>query len=113
VVSLQTQKDIRAVQRLPFCYLCGNHLLEDDVTDGDHLPAKAAFNARDRARALKLRTHKRCNANLSVDDKKLGQLIAIRRRESPPARRDQALRLMAQRDMLAVTNLNIDAAVWR
>jgi hypothetical protein len=113
VVILQTQKDLRTVQRLPFCYICGDHLLEDDVTDGDHVPAKAAFNARDREPALKLRTHKRCNANLSVDDKKIGQLIALRRRESPPPRRDQALRFMAKRDMVAVTNLNIDTAVWR
>lgn len=113
MVILQTQKDLRTVQRLPFCYLCGDHLLEDDVTDGDHVPAKATFNARDREPALKLQTHKRCNANLSVDDKKLGQLIALRRRESPPSRRDQALRFMSQRDMVAVTNLNIDAAVWR
>jgi hypothetical protein len=113
VVTLQTQKDFRTVQRLPFCYLCGDHLLEDDVTDGDHVPARATFNARDREPSLKLRTHKRCNANLSVDDKKLGQLIALRRRESPPPRRDQALRFVGQRDMVAVTNLNIDAAVWR
>jgi hypothetical protein len=108
VVSLQTQKDCRAVQRLPFCHLCGDNLREGDITDGDHVPAKATFNARDREPALKLQTHKRCNADLSVDDKKIGQRIALRRRESPPPRRDQA-----QRHVVAVTNLNIDAAVWR
>jgi hypothetical protein len=113
MVILQTQKDFRIVQRLPFCYLCGEHLQEDDVTDGDHVPARATFNPRDREPALKLRTHKRCNANLSVDDKKLGQLIALRRRELPTSLRDQALNFMTQRDMVAVTNLNIDAAVWR
>jgi hypothetical protein len=113
VVILQTQKELRALQRLPFCYLCGDQFIDNDVTDGDHVPARAAFNPRDREPSLKLRTHKRCNTSLSVDDKKIGQLIAMRRREDPPTKRDQALRFMAQRDMVAVTNLNIDAAVWR
>jgi hypothetical protein len=113
MVALETQKALRAVQRLPFCYLCGDTLLEDDITDGDHVPAKAAFNVRDREPALKLRTHKRCNAGMSVDDKKIGQLIALRRREKPPSARDQALKFMSQRDMVAVANLNIDSAVWR
>lgn len=72
---LETQKDFRKVQRLPFCYLCGDSFLEDDITDGDHVPPKAAFNPRDREPAFKLETHKKCNASFSVDDKKVGQLI--------------------------------------
>jgi hypothetical protein len=110
---LDTQIDFRRVQRLPFCYLCGASFLEDDITDGDHVPPRSAFNSRDREPALKLRTHKKCNASNSVDDKKVGQLIALRRREAAPSLRDQALRFVTTSGMVGVTNLNVDAAVWR
>jgi hypothetical protein len=113
MVILETQKDFRGVRRLPFCYLCGDTFLEDDVTDGDHVPPKTAFNVRDREPALKLKTHRKCNAGFSVADKKVGQLIALRRREEPPPVRDQALKFVTSGGMAAVTNLNIDAAVWR
>src|ERR1700688_4999140 len=92
---LETLKDFQRVRRLPFCYLCGDSFLEDDVTDGDHVPPKTAFNARDREPALKLETHKQCNASLSVEDKKVGQLIALRRREKAPPSRDQALKFVS------------------
>jgi hypothetical protein len=87
--------------------------VQDDVTDGDHVPPKTAFNPRDREPALKLKTHKKCNGSFSVVDKKVGQLIAIRRREEPPSYRDQALRFAVAGETAAVTNLNIDGAVWR
>jgi hypothetical protein len=110
---LETLKDFQRVRRLPFCYLCGDSFLEDDVTDGDHVPPKTAFNSRDREPALKLETHKKCNASFSVEDKKVGQLIALRRREKVPPSRDQALKFVSGGGMAAVTNLNVDAAVWR
>src|SRR5271156_6580819 len=113
MVILETQKDFRKVRRLPFCYLCGNTLPEDDVTDGDHVPPKSAFNARDREPALKLKTHRKCNTGFSVADKRVGQFIAMRRREEPPPIRDQALTFMSGGGLTAITNLNIDAAVWR
>jgi hypothetical protein len=45
--------------------------LKDDVTDGDHVPPRSACNPRDHEPALKLQTHRRCNASYSVDDKKV------------------------------------------
>jgi hypothetical protein len=110
---LETLKDFQRVRRLTFCYLCGVSFIEDDVTDGDHVPPKTAFNSSDREPALKLETHNKCNASFSVEDKKVGQLIALRRREKAPPFRDQALRFVSGGGMAAVTNLNVDAAVWR
>lgn len=113
MVILETQKDFRGVRRLPFCYLCGDWFVEADVADGDHVPPKAAFNARDREPALKLETHRKCNGSFSVADRKVGQLIALRRREEPPPVWNQALKFATGGGMAAVTNLNLDAAVWR
>jgi hypothetical protein len=113
VTSLTTPKDFRAARYLPFCYLCGEVFNADDDVDGDHVPPKSAFNPRDREPPLKLKTHKKCNAGLSVDDRKVGQLIALRRGERPRSARDHALKIVRYGDAAAVENLNVDAAVWR
>ena len=69
--ALNLHKDFQQVRHLPFCYLCGQEFLDGDALDGDHVPPKAIFNARDRDPVLKLKTHTACNASLSVDDKKI------------------------------------------
>jgi hypothetical protein len=115
MVVLRWPRDFRAVQDLPFCYLCGTGFTEDHETDRDHVPPKSVFNPRDRAPPLKLKTHKSCNGRFSVDDKKVGQLIALRRGERPTSARDRALRIVhyPHLDMVALENLNVDAAIWR
>lgn len=112
--GLRFQKDFQQVRKLPFCYLCGQPFVGVDEVDGDHVPPKAVFNPRDRNPVLKLKTHKACNAAFCVDDKKVGQLVAIRRRESPRAARDLALRFAHYPELgVALENLNVDATVWR
>jgi hypothetical protein len=114
MTGLRVHKDFQAVRSLPFCYLCGRVFEEGDEVDGDHVPPKAAFNARDREPTLKLRTHRTCNGAFSVDDKKVAQLIALRRRQAPSSYRDAALRFAEYPGMgVALTNLNVDYAVWR
>ena len=112
--SLLVHKAFQSARHLPFCYLCGRDFVDDDLVDGDHVPPKAIFNSRDRTPTLKLKTHKKCNAALSIDDKKIAQLIALRRFDGPKSARDQALQFASYRGgMVALENLNVDAAVWR
>jgi hypothetical protein len=110
--TLRVQKDFQLVRKLPFCYLCGRDFVDGDEVNADHVPPKCTFNARDREPALKLQTHKECNSAESIEDNKVGQLIALRRFESPRPER-QVLKFGHYGNMVAVENLNIDAAVWR
>lgn len=114
MIALRYQKDFKHVRRLHFCYLCGRDFVDSDVVDRDHVPPSAAFNKRDRE-PLILQTHKVCNSGLSIDDKKIGQLIALRRREGLSSPRDQALKMVHYQtlQMTAVENLNVDEAVRR
>jgi hypothetical protein len=115
MVALRVHKDFQQVRYLPFCYLCGREFVKEDRVDGDHVPPKAAFNARDKEPALKLKTHVACNSSLKVDDKKIGQLVGLRRGQRPSSPRDQALQIVhyTNLDMMALENLDVDAAVWR
>jgi len=114
MVSLKVHKDFQNVRYLPFCYLCGRELQDGEVKDGDHVPPKAAFNARDREPALKLQTHRACNGAFSVEDKKVAQLIALRRWEGPSSARDTALKFARYPGIgIGIMNLNVDDAVWR
>ena len=112
--SLQTQKDFQGVRNLPFCYLRGRDFVATDAVDWDHVPAKSAFNPRDRDPPLKLKTHREtCHAQWSDNDKKVGQLISLRRGEGPKSQSDQALPFIQHGDMVGLENPNIEAAVWR
>jgi hypothetical protein len=115
MVALRVHRDFQQVRFLPFCYLCGREFVKEDRVDGDHVPPKAAFNARDKEPALKLKTHVDCNSSWKVEDKKIGQLIGLRRWERPSSPRDQALKIVSYPtlDMAAVENLDVEAAVWR
>jgi len=110
---LATQKDLRAVRSLPFCYLCGGAFARDAQINRDHVPPSSAFAKADRDPPLKLKTHIECHKRWSVEDKKVGQLIALKRGERPKAPRDEALRFVGAGNMIGVDNLNIDEAVWR
>src|ERR1039458_8862362 len=99
--AVQTQKDFQGVRNLPFCYLCGRDFVATDAVDWDHVPAKSAFSPRDHDPPLKLKTHREtCHAQWSDNDKKVGQLISLRRGEGPKSQRDQALRFIQHGDMV-------------
>lgn len=113
MVVLDSQRLLRTVQRLPFCYLCGTPFKEGDDCDRDHVPPETIFLPEDRE-PLILRTHRVCNGSYNKVDELIGQLIALRYGKVPP-RRNRHLRIQVSPDLErgAVTNINIDQAVWR
>lgn len=73
---ISTQSDLRSVQKLPFCYLCGNAFIEEADKTRDHVPPRAIFATSDRGCPLILPTHEKCNGAQSGYDEVVGQLIA-------------------------------------
>jgi hypothetical protein len=114
MASLTTQKQLRAARDLPFCYLCGSDFKPEDVTNHDHVPPESVFAKADRV-PLKLKSHTKCNSSFELLDEKIGQLIALKHGQVPS--NPQHYRLKFIRSPFprvgAVTNLNIDEAVWR
>ena len=74
--ELSTQSNLRSVQKLTFCYLCGKNFADEAEKTRDHVPPKNIFATVDRARPLILPTHKCCNEAQSCYDEIVGQLIA-------------------------------------
>jgi hypothetical protein len=115
---LDTLKALREVQHLPFCYVCGVRFEPDDTVDRDHVPAKACFAEEDRNGPLILPTHVRCNGENKLDDEKLGQLIALRRKQVASVE-NRRLRFRfvyspeGHFEMGGVNNLDIHAVVRR
>lgn len=112
--SLLTQKDFRAVQNLPFCYLCGKYYVPADKPNRDHLPAQCIFLPPDRE-PLWLPTHVDCNSGESLTDEKIGQLVALRYGKVPTDVEDRRLNVQwfPKEQLAALTNLDVDGAVWR
>jgi hypothetical protein len=117
MVSITTHVECRAVHKLSFCYLCGKSFLIGEERNRDHLPPKTAFTVHDRevGPVLWLPTHPDCNAAEGTTDQKLGQFIGLRRHQIPASHRDHQLKFefFPQRALGAITNLDIDQAVWR
>ena len=85
--ELFTQRDLRSVQNLPFCYLCGNAFGQKAETTRDHVPPKSIFATADRVPPLVLPTHRHCNEAQSGYDEIVGQVIAAIHGKYPePAR---------------------------
>jgi hypothetical protein len=114
MVSLLNQTDFRAVQNLPFCYLCGKDFADHDFTDKDHVPPESALAKRDREPLL-LKTHVACNHRHSATDEKIGQLIALIHGKVPSNPQNRRLQVAhsGRIGMGVVTNLNVDEAIWR
>lgn len=114
MVSLRTQKQFRAVRNLPFCYLCGKTFETDDITNYDHVPPESVFAKVDRI-PLKLKSHLKCNASFELLDEKIGQLIGLKHRQTPSDPNHHRLKFIRSPipGVGAVTNLNVDEAVWR
>ena len=116
--SLTSHKHFQDALRLPFCYLCGRQLIDDEDVDRDHLPPKSCFSARDRSIPLKLPTHRSCNGGHNLIDEQIGQLVSLKHGRVPPAR-NQKLAIgfwklgEEKRTSAAITNLDIKGAIWR
>ena len=80
--TLSKQSELRRVRDLPFCHLCGRRFKADDRTDHDHVPPRACFDKVDRNPTLKLKAHVCCNNSNKLHDEKVGELIAVERRQS-------------------------------
>jgi hypothetical protein len=110
MVSLRTQKDFQSVQRLPFCYVCGNAFAPGYKPNRDHIPPKSIFDKQHREPSLCLPTHIDCNNSYTLSDEKIGQLLGLRQGRSPDPQR---LHVTANEMAGVVHNLDIDSAVWR
>ena len=76
-VILDTQKAMRGVRNLAFCYLCGDSLDRTGKPNPDHVPPSGLFAIADRDFPLILPTHRECNARQSADDQVVGQLVGV------------------------------------
>ena len=114
MASLITQKQLRAVRDPAFCYLCGKFFEEGDITNHDHVPPESVFAKADR-QPLKLKSHKKCNSSFELLDEKIGQLIGLKHGQTPSNPEHHRLKFIRSPipSVGAVTNLNIDEAVWR
>ena len=113
MISLTAQKDFQPLRKLTFCYLCGKDFVAGDDIDRDHVPAQSAIAKRDREPLL-LPTHVRCNRAYHLSDQKVGQLIALRRGEVPRKEvRRLRFAISPHGTQGAVTNIDLDAAIWR
>jgi hypothetical protein len=117
--ELSTQIDLRSVQKLPFCYLCGDTFTQEAEKTRDHVPPKSIFAAADRDRPLILPTHLHCNGAQSGYDEIVGQLIAAIHGKYPePARMRLDVEVAedantgAQSAWLTGTNLHRTTCRW-
>jgi hypothetical protein len=76
-IILDTQKAMRSIRRLQFCYLCGNSFVRTEEQNSDHVPPSGLFAVADRNFPLILPTHRTCNARHSADDQVIGQLVGV------------------------------------
>ena len=118
MISVTSQKDLRKVRDLPFCHVCGKLVLDAEAEDRDHVPPQACFDKIDRNPPLKLRCHVACNNLNKLNDEKVGQLIAARRREwLEPDDTHLHVRGFSDkhsgRQFAALMNLDVDGAIRR
>jgi hypothetical protein len=110
MISLVTQAERRPVQNLPFCYLCGKNFQASDTKNRDHVPPDSIFQV-DHKDPLILPTHQACNSAHTLTDEKIAQLIALRYGKKPTDPNHR--RLIINAHIGAITNLDVDEAVWR
>jgi hypothetical protein len=53
--GLERQKDFRAAQALPFCYVCDKDFADGEMAHSDHVPPRAFFADADRNFPLRKR----------------------------------------------------------
>jgi len=97
MIEIKTEKNLRSVQRLSFCYLCGKEFRQGDKVTRDHIIPKAVFLTQDRTKPLILPTHEKCNQEQSITDEITGQLISTLNKKYP-ARKNIRLKLSIQNE---------------
>ena len=113
MVSLLNQKDFRPVQRLPFCYLCGQEFKKGDETNRDHVPPDAAF-AVEQKEPLLMPTHVACNKRHGPNDEKMAQFLGLLRGYVPSNPAHWRLQFEElEGGFAALVNFDVHTAVWR
>jgi len=97
MIEIKTDKDLRPLRNLPFCYLCGEKFQQSDKVTRDHVPPKAVFLVEDRTNPLILPSHDGCNQRESKTDEIVGQLISALN-YSYPKRKDMRLKIGMHKD---------------
>jgi hypothetical protein len=87
VAQITTQRDARALLKLPFCYACGRPFSPGDKKTDDHVPPKACFAAHDRNFPIKLPAHEACNLGRHLTDETFGQMMALKHGDLPAEER--------------------------
>ncbi len=75
--SLTTQRQARAVKKLPFCYVCTREFAEGEERTDDHVPPRACFSEADRDFPLQLPTHQPCNTDRNLTDETIAQVVSL------------------------------------
>lgn len=89
MIAISTQKNLRKVRDLPFCYICGKQFTREDSINHDHVPPRAIFAIEDKNFPLKLTTHVKCNSRQKEDDEVIGQLISLLHGKTPSKKNDK------------------------
>jgi len=117
MIELRTQKDLRTVQNLAFCCICGEPFRQRGERTRHHLPPKAIFAEVDRNPPLILPAHGACNRDQSPLDTVIAQLVAVRHGKYP-ARKNLKLEvatvpLRGGQLKAGVTNLPLRPIIFR
>ncbi len=116
--KLTSQKDLRSVQRLDFCYLCGDGFDKNSERTKDHIPPQAIFAEADRNFPLIVSAHGSCNRARSPEDEVIGQLVSLLHgRVQAPHRDRLEVEIRTDNDhaheLGIFTGLNIEAVIRR
>lgn len=119
MIQLTSQKELRKVRDLDFCYWCGKKFGPENATDEgadeDHVPPKTLFDAKDRSPPLKLKTHRDCNGEHKYTDELMGQFIGRNVDYVPSDPKHRLLQIEGYPNLGfgAVSNVNVVDAIWR
>ena len=110
-----TARDLKAVQKIPFCYICGEALTWGEVTR-DHVPPRGCFALVDSTQnPIILPTHALCNNGYKVDDEAVGQYLSLLHGKKPkPGARGLHQTTVAGYPLITANkNVNLYGAVER
>ncbi len=119
MIRIASNSEMRQVQKLPFCYVCGADFPTSNQISRDHVPPKGIFSAKDRLDLLWLPAHTLCNNACSVEDEKIGKLLGIQHRKYLTPQDARLLKMGTFRDrksgagMLAFAGIDMKGIIAR
>lgn len=116
--SLSTQRQVRAVQKLPFCYVCGEDFSSGEERTDDHVPPRECFAEEDRNFPLQLPAHRSCNNDRNLTDEMIAQvIILIHSGQAEPGVNRLNISILPSLapdvPLGILTNVNVHAEIWR